>query len=169
MTLIALQSQDATGLPAGFLKAHLIEEVPPHLQVSRIGDSNIHVVISIRSGLCLAETFFDNAIQPLLTELGLRDAYQVHKTSSEKSITELAESVFLPKARSGVPQTIILLSGDGAIVDLVNVFHPAHLTDDEESRFVKPSIGLIPLVGIPGSLDFFFGLVTINMSLSMLH
>ena len=120
--------------------------MPLHLQASKIGDAKIHVVISVRSGLCLAEAFFDNAVQPLLIELGLRDAYQVHKTASEKSITELAESVFLPKAESGAPQTIILLSGDGAVVDLVNVFQTAHLTDDEESQFVKPTIGLIPMV-----------------------
>ena len=84
----------------------------------------------------------------MLAELGLRDSYQVHKTTSEKSITELAESTFLPKAKSGIPQTLILLSGDGAVVDIVNVFHSAHLTADEESRFVKPTIGLIPMVRV---------------------
>lgn len=88
----------------------------------------------------------------MLAELGLRDSYQVHMTTSEKSIMELAESTFLPEANSGIPQTIILLSGDGAVVDLVNVFHSANLTADEESRFVKPTIGLIPMVRVLGLL-----------------
>ena len=136
------EAVDATRLPATFEECHGIDMLPPHLRSTQI---NLHVIISTRSGTGLGEVFFEDVVYPCLAALGLDNAYETHKTSSEKTVTELAESIFLPQAKSGVRQTIIVLAGDGAVVDLVNVFQSWHLNNEDEATFVKPTIALIPM------------------------
>jgi diacylglycerol kinase family enzyme len=65
----------------------------------------------------------------------------LHFTTSETSITELVENVFLPQANDGIDQSILLLSGDGGIVDIVNALLPSYRPD----KYRKPSISLLPL------------------------
>lgn len=81
----------------------------------------------------------------LTAGLGLGNAYQAHMTTSEQIISELAQALFLPQAKSGVPQTIVLLAGDGAVADMVNIFNSYHLNNEEKAAFVKPTIALIPM------------------------
>ena len=139
------EAVEATSLPASFEECHGIETLPPHLWPTPSQDQlDLHVIISTRSGTGLGEVFFKDVVHPCLAALGLDNSYQTHKTTSEKTITELAESIFLPQAKSGVLQTIIFLAGDGAIVDLVNVFQSWHINEDEAS-FAKPTIALIPM------------------------
>ena len=112
------ESLEVTHLFDSYIRTYSFVELPPHLQVTQAGNSvstEIHVVISTRSGTGLAEDFFSKVVQPLLATLGLDGSYQVHKTTSEKTISELAESLFLPQAKSGILQTIVLLSGDGYV------------------------------------------------------
>ena len=137
---------EATGLPTSLEEHHFYDSLPPHLQSSALEDqNNIHVVISTRSGTGLAEAFFEDVVRPLLSTLGLDNSYEAHRTASEKTVSELAEAVFLPRARSGIAQTIVLLAGDGAIVDLVNVFHSCRMKDEDKDSYVKPTIALIPM------------------------
>ena len=93
------------------------------------------------------EAFFEDVVRPFLAFLN-EDTYQVHKTTSEKTITELGDSIFLPQARAGVPQIIILLAGDGAIVDLVNVFQPCLMSDQENECSCKVSHARLRVIGI---------------------
>ena len=138
------EAVEATELPPSFEEWHGVDMLPPHLRSTSIQDQiDLHVIISTRSGTGLGEVFFKDVVQPCLSALGLDNAYETHKTTSEKTVTELAESIFLPRAKSGVRQTIIVLAGDGAVVDLVNVFQSWHL-DSGETSFVKPTIALIP-------------------------
>lgn len=138
------EAVEATGLPASLEEWHGIDTLPPHLRQTSFQDQlNIHVVISTRSGTGLGEVFFKDVVHPCLAALGLGNAYETHRTKSERTVTKLAESIFLPRAKSGVLQTIIVLAGDGAVVDLVNVFQSGHLKD--EASFVKPAIALIPM------------------------
>ena len=139
------EAVEATSLPASFEECHGIEILPPHLRPKPSQDRlDLHVIISTRSGTGLGEVFFKDVMHPCLAVLGLENSYQTHKTTSEKTVTELAESIFLPRAKSGVLQTIIVLAGDGAIVDLVNAFQSWHINEDKAS-FAKPKIALIPM------------------------
>ena len=140
------EAVEATRLPASLEEWHGIDTLPPHLLSTPFQDQiDLHVIISTRSGTGLGDVFFKDVVKPCLAALGLDNAYETHKTTSEKTITELAESIFLPRAKSGVRQTIIVLAGDGAIVDLVNVFQPWHLNIEDAASFLKPTIALIPM------------------------
>lgn len=121
-----------------------ISIAPSHLFIPRgPGDvPNVHVVISSRSGRGEAQQFFDVVIRKAFRAVGLEEqAYRNHVTESEQSITDLARIVFLPRANDGIDQTILLLSGDGGIVDIVNVL----LSSLQSPRYRKPAIGLVAM------------------------
>lgn len=121
-------------LPSALLSRHLYRELPRHLNSS----TRIHVVISTGSGAGKAMSIFQTALQPFLSYLGLT-GYEVHETQSTQTITELAHSKFIPCAQTGINQTIILLSGDGGLVDIIDAFYSF-----SESILAPPCIGLIP-------------------------
>ncbi|GME63967.1 uncharacterized protein LTHEOB_5357 [Neofusicoccum parvum] len=130
----SLNATPTKTLPDGFAAKYLIE--PPTNQ-------QLHVVISVLSGTCLAEGFYDKNLRPLLDAIGLRETtdYVVHRTTSARTISELTHDVFLPRANEGINQRIILLSGDGGIVDIVNGL----LSGSRGASFTAPSVALIPM------------------------
>ena len=103
-----------------------------------------HVIISLGSGGRLAEEFFNGVVHPILKsvygEAGVQ-SIKVHTTTSETSILELTDKTLFPAANSGEPLRIILLSGDGGIVDLVNGLSAQGRSD----IYVSPSVVLLPL------------------------
>ncbi|KAI4182551.1 MAG: hypothetical protein L6R41_005916 [Letrouitia leprolyta] len=138
------QTFHVTGLPLEYLRAHYLGTVPEHLKVSPEADGspNLHVIISVRSGVGEAQRFFDDVLIEALSTIGLRqEAYNVHTTTSENTITEITEQILLPRANKGIPQTILLLSGDGGIVDIVNTL----LISKRSEEYKKPTIGLISM------------------------
>lgn len=110
-----------------------LTEIPSYLQQGE----PVHVVISTQSGTGTAKTVFQHAVQPFLTYLGL--SHQVHETQSTQTVLELSRSQFLERACAGIPQTIILLSGDGGLIDIVDVFYRTH-----RKIHVSPHIALVP-------------------------
>ena len=113
---------------------------------------NLHVVVSTKSGTGLAESHFQHLVKPTLAHLGQHEGtgYAVHHTESERSIIELVRSVVLPQARSGIKQTVLLMAGDGGIVDLVNTLFSYEerggVTEERSgSSYVKPKICLLPM------------------------
>ena len=121
-----------------------VQKTPPHLSIptNRDDGPNIHVIVSIRSGTLEAVPFFENAVRPVFHALGLskRD-YEVHHTTSERSVIDFASNTLYPRANIGTAQTVLLLSGDGGVVDIVNVL----LQNTQSALYVKPNIGLIAL------------------------
>lgn len=131
-----------TGLPLNYLNAHHLPRAPIHLYVppNPDGSRNLHVIISVRSGVGEAQQYYDDVLSKALAVIDLNsETYDVHVTKSENSITEIAENVILPRANDGIAQTILLLSGDGGIVDTVNALFLSIRSDS----YVKPTIGLI--------------------------
>lgn len=97
-----------------------------------------YVVISTLSGTRLARAFYESIVHPALpASLDL----QLLLTESETSITEFAQGALLEQANKGIPQTILLLSGDGGIVDILNAL-ASHVRG---SMYIKPVVGLIPM------------------------
>lgn len=138
------QTFPVTGLPPEYLRAHYLETAPEHLEVpsNADGSPNLHVIISVRSGVGEAQRFFDDVLVEALSNIGLtQGAYHVHTTTSENSIVEIAEQVLLTRANHGIPQTVLLLSGDGGIVDIVNTL----LISTRSEQYTKPTIGLISM------------------------
>jgi len=128
--------------PMSILDEFIISDLPRHLSfpVTSNGSPNIHVVVSTKSGSYRADPFFLDVVQPVFDIIGLsRESYQVHRTTSEHSVKEFASEILFPNANEGIKQTVLLLSGDGGIVDVINaiVSYPRH------PGFVKPVVGLI--------------------------
>ncbi|PLB44671.1 hypothetical protein P170DRAFT_440921 [Aspergillus steynii IBT 23096] len=133
-----LESVLFSSLPPELLSLHLCESVPCHLQTCGCETREVHVILSTLSGTGRAKHIYHHVLQPLLRHFGLTD-YDVHETDSPYTITDLCRSRFILNAESGVAQTIILLSGDGGLTDIVDTFHTALKTPS-----YPPTIALIP-------------------------
>lgn len=128
-----LESTMVTWMPSTVLSAYLLKSNPRHLQ-----ECNVHIVISTPSGTGNGKNLFHHVLQPFLSHLQVNH-YRVHETKSPRTISDLARSTFLPSALAGIPQTIILLSGDGGLLDIINVFHTS-----TDASLVPPNIALMP-------------------------
>ncbi|KAJ4382474.1 hypothetical protein N0V86_002809 [Didymella sp. IMI 355093] len=113
-----------------------------------VGDSishvrETHVILSVGSGHQKAANFYDECVGPLLAAVYPDDhqKFQVHTTTSATSVLELANHVIFAKANEGSALRIIVLSGDGGVIDLVNGLS-SHSTS---SSYVAPQIVLLPL------------------------
>ena len=136
------ESLQVKNLPPSYVELHS-RRPPSYFLVSSYRDAtpNFHIIVSVRSGTGEAQHFY-SILKNVLHSLQMDEtSYKLHTTESEKSITDLARTVFLPRAQEGFAQTIVLLSGDGGIVDLVNVL----LSSPEVDSYVKPVVGLLVL------------------------
>lgn len=112
-----LHTISATKLPKAFLDRHLFQALPTHLSPQK----ELHVLISRLSGTGLAPNFFETILQPVLTGAGLSTAsYNVVRTENAQSVKQYTQSVLLSTANKGQEQTVIMLTGDGGIVDIIN-------------------------------------------------
>ncbi|KAF2764954.1 hypothetical protein EJ03DRAFT_345981 [Teratosphaeria nubilosa] len=143
---VLLRSFFATGLPEQFLNDYEPSEPVYWSNNHNAGSddrTSMHIVASTGSGTQQAASVWELVLKPLLDLLMSRQHvhYKLHYTSSEHTITDLTKELFLSEANSGVDQAIILLSGDGGMIDLVD-----GLTAAERSRnYVKPNVTLLPL------------------------
>lgn len=137
-----LKSLKASGLPEEVRSILWVETLPSYLQegTGTDGSSNIHVIISSLSGSRGAKQFYTDVLEPLLTNLSAGGA-QVHETQSTETITEFTSSVILPRAKEGISQTLILLSGDGGVVDVIKSLY----ADPETGDITPPVVSLIPM------------------------
>jgi hypothetical protein len=112
-----LHTTDAATLPNEFLERWLFKALPPQLQEG----NDIHVLISTLSGTGLSPSFFSEVLHHLLRALGLPDtSYNVVRTKSAESVKEFAGETLLVAANEGRKQTVVMLSGDGGMVDVIN-------------------------------------------------
>ncbi|KAL8725243.1 MAG: hypothetical protein Q9166_007482 [cf. Caloplaca sp. 2 TL-2023] len=138
----AFEPLPVTNLPQNYLDRHLLTRAPGHLFVPPNGDGsrNLHVVVSTHSGVGEAQQYFNDVLSEALAAIDLnRETYHLHVTKSERTIMDLAEKTILPRANEGTAQTVLLLSGDGGIVDIVNML----LSASQSAIYVKPTIGLV--------------------------
>ncbi|EEH21359.1 hypothetical protein PABG_03575 [Paracoccidioides brasiliensis Pb03] len=107
-------------------------------------EPNLHIIISTKSGTQRASSFYTTALKPLLAFLNLAEHsdYCTHLTQSPQTITQLAQCIFLPRAQLGIEQTIILLAGDGGLVDLIQVLLSECRSSDV---FRCPVVCLVPM------------------------
>ncbi|KAI5300665.1 hypothetical protein KEM56_002288, partial [Ascosphaera pollenicola] len=112
---------------------------PHHLQQASVNSPDIHVVVSTAAGTGRALAFYEQAMKPVLSLLNVK-SYQTHKTESSSTISEFANNILIPRAFAGISQTVILLSGDGGLVDLIKSFSSLKL-----GAFVTPIVAIIPM------------------------
>lgn len=118
-------------------------KAPSTSQPPDTSDTETHVIISTASGTNKAETFYDQAVKPVLTTLFSRGHvnFLTHRTESASTIRELTDDIIFPTANAGISLRIILLSGDGGVIDLVNGL----LSRPISPYYKAPQVVLIPL------------------------
>ncbi|KAF2244430.1 hypothetical protein BU26DRAFT_569413 [Trematosphaeria pertusa] len=106
-------------------------------------DAETHIVISTGSGTNKAITFYDEAVKPVLETLFPKGHgnFLIHHTESASTILDLTNDIFFPTANAGITLRIILLSGDGGVIDLVNGL----LSKPCSAEYKAPLVFLIPL------------------------
>ncbi|KUJ14599.1 uncharacterized protein LY89DRAFT_621164 [Mollisia scopiformis] len=135
-----LQITNTTSLPPEFLNRHLLKGLPAYLHPD---DNVIHVLISTLSGTGLAPSFFDDVLHPVLLGIGLLDSsYHVLRTENTNSVAEFAKATLLPAAAAGKKQTVLILSGDGGLVDTVNGILEE---GNPPSTYRRPVLAQLPL------------------------
>lgn len=148
---ITLHSSDASTVVEAILE--LDEDATKHPRLVKITKSSAksddgvssealetHVILSVGSGHQTAAAFYDNCVGPLLAAVNPQ-SLNVHTTTSATSVLELANDVFFPRANEGKQLRIIVLSGDGGVIDLVNGLS-AHSTSPS---YTAPQVVLLPL------------------------
>lgn len=106
-------------------------------------DVETHIIISTKSGTEKAPDFYEDAVKPALATLFPKghENFLLHHTTSTESILDLTHDVFFPTANAGLSLRIILLSGDGGVIDLVNGL----LASPASSQYKPPQVVLLPL------------------------
>jgi diacylglycerol kinase family enzyme len=157
-----LSSHQASDLPASLRDEFLFHEVPDYL---RSGPGRIvHVVVSTGSGTGLALNFYKSALQPLLARLGFTSVGESSDTTNEAAVASagnsytltitqdaqsirrfaksLNDSTKLPDV-SGIDHTVILLSGDGGTIEMLN--GKAAINEAAVSNSSLPLVAMLPL------------------------
>jgi diacylglycerol kinase family enzyme len=122
----------------------------------------VYIVVSILSGNQLASPFQEKILAVVFQKLNIsKDKFEIIHTTDSNTITNLTKDVLLPQANKGHKQLVILLSGDGGIVDILNALSP------RTAQYVSPEVSLIPmgtgnaLANSSGLGDPTFGLSTL--------
>lgn len=148
-TLIQLQvaadeDKNESVLPKVIIKADN-QSVPviPFTEVHDTSDEETHVIISGGSGTGKAEIFYEQAVKPTLETLFPKghENFLTHLTESATTIQELTNDILFPTANAGITLRIILLSGDGGVIDLLNGL----LSQAPSSNYKPPLVVLLPL------------------------
>ncbi|PVH99121.1 hypothetical protein DM02DRAFT_615301 [Periconia macrospinosa] len=106
-------------------------------------DIETHIIVSIASGTTKAAPFYEEAVKPVLETLYPKGHvnFILHHTKSPDTIKELTSGIFFPTANAGISLRIILLSGDGGIIDLINGL----LATPHSTQYKIPELVPIPL------------------------
>ncbi|KAI1334800.1 ATP-NAD kinase-like domain-containing protein [Xylariaceae sp. FL0016] len=146
-TSFRLTESPCTAVPPELLD-HLVNELPEHLCGSTT--RQVHVLVSKLSGTGLASEFYETALAPLFATLASylpnvsRD-HHVKVTEDEESIKTFSRGLS-PSSREGTGAgkrpTILLLSGDGGVVEILNAREPADKPADDAEL---PLVVLFPL------------------------
>ncbi|KAK6085691.1 tRNA (guanine(26)-N(2))-dimethyltransferase, mitochondrial [Seiridium cupressi] len=141
--LAAYKVQD---LAESLLHEFLVVEMPEYLQ--NTPTRKVHIVVSTGSGTGLALSFYQLVLQPLLEGLGLTDSksYALTVTQDAQSIRRFARDLNISTngpSGSDLQHTVILLSGDGGTIELLNGKAPGDELSKADTSL--PLIATLPL------------------------
>ena len=98
----------------------------------------------------LAEDYYQKTVRPLLMSGGkYEQAHEKVITVSDESVTDFAQQILLKRANMGSSQTVLLLSGDGGVIDILNSL----LSSKRTPAYRQPSLGLVAM-GTGNALAF---------------
>lgn len=132
-----LKTTSATNLPQECLEDYLVKNLPTYLQAA---ETKIFVLISTLSGTGLAPDFYDAVLHRILDSIGLpQTSYTLIRTDNADSVKDFASSTLLDGANQGRKQSILMLSGDGGMVDTINGL----LESRDKSRWASLHIAFV--------------------------
>ncbi|KAI0850476.1 ATP-NAD kinase-like domain-containing protein [Daldinia vernicosa] len=154
-TIFRLLQSQISSIPQPFLDEFLIEGLPDYLQSSP--SRRIHVVVSAGSGTGLALDFYNRVLCRLLPggevypsdpsmnsiERPEPNPHNLVVTQSADSIREFAREISR-EDEDGVQHTVVLLSGDGGIIDMLNGLVSVE-GEGHNSEERLPLIAVLPL------------------------
>ncbi|KAF9771910.1 hypothetical protein IL306_010419 [Fusarium sp. DS 682] len=128
------------------LRSLVVAGLPPHLKHGSANEhgvtNQVDIIVSIKSGIGQASKVWQDVLQPLWTSVAGDGSdgslYRLIHTESSETIREYAKQLWTSDERSKA-RTIVLLSGDGGVVDLLNG------SDGNEVPENPPTIALLPL------------------------
>jgi diacylglycerol kinase family enzyme len=127
------------------LRSITLAELPPHLKHDSANEhgvtNQVDVIVSVKSGVGQALRVWQNVLQPLwksFTDDSEKTQYRLIHTESPETIRDYARHLWTSDERSKA-RTVVLLSGDGGVVDLLNG------SDGDETPQIPPTIALLPL------------------------
>ncbi|KAL6896476.1 ATP-NAD kinase-like domain-containing protein [Trichoderma evansii] len=104
-------------VPDELLQKFRIGGLPDYLKPVK-DKHDVDVIVSTKSGVGLSQLFWQTVLQPLWSSVGeLSSEVNVLITQDEHSVRNFAQSLSSSASKS---RTVVLLSGDGGIVDLIN-------------------------------------------------
>lgn len=143
-------------LPESVLSEFLLADGPADY-LRDAPDRKIHVVVSTGSGTGLASKFYDLVLKPLLGHVGLSERkqsstspedggspYTLLVTRDAQSIQRFARDLNISAKGSRLQHTVVLLSGDGGAIELLNGKAPGDHVDED----APPEAELLPLVAM---------------------
>ncbi|CZT08020.1 uncharacterized protein RAG0_13256 [Rhynchosporium agropyri] len=134
-----LRTTNAMILPQAFLDKFQFQGLPPYLQAAK----DVYVLISTLAGTGLPIPFFSEILHPLLRATSFEDSrYTVIKTKSSESVKEFTKFHLVDGANEGKEQVVMVLSGDGGVVDIINVLLQGK---ERSSTYKTPTLILLPL------------------------
>ncbi|KAF2872066.1 ATP-NAD kinase-like domain-containing protein [Massariosphaeria phaeospora] len=133
-------AEDETAPPRVIVTKALTDPSSPYPGTA---DRETHIVVSTGSGTNKADAFFQEAVKPVLATIfpKAHSNFQIYHTESESSILNLTNDIFFPRANAGSGLRIIIVSGDGGIIDLVNGL----LAKSPSTQYKAPQVILLPL------------------------
>jgi diacylglycerol kinase family enzyme len=129
LQLPASEEKDEHAVPKVIVKED--NQTDPSTHPHSTSDEETHIIISTGSGTGKAELFYEQAVKPILETLW----------PEATTIQELTNDIFFPTANAGITLRIVLLTGDGGIIDLVNGL----LSQPTSSSYIAPKVVLLPL------------------------
>ena len=126
------------------LRSITLTDLPPRLKHGSANEhgvtNQVDVIVSVKSGVGQALKAWEEVLRPLWKMLADTEnpQYRLIHTESEETIRDYARNLWASEERSKA-STIVLLSGDGGVVDLLNG------SDGNEVPETPPTIALLPL------------------------
>ncbi|CEI40317.1 hypothetical protein FVEN_g1755 [Fusarium venenatum] len=122
-----------------------LAELPPHLKHDSANEhgitNQVDVIVSMNSGVGQALRVWQYVLKPLwesFTDDSEKQQYRLIQTDSAETVRDYARHLWALEERSKT-RTIVLLSGDGGVVDLLNG------SDGDKVPRILPTIALLPL------------------------
>ena len=139
-----LRSISAANVPAALIR-NFAAGSSPWWKVAQKSDA-LHIIVSGGSGHGHAESCYQNLVEPFFGAMSCE--FSTHQTTSADSISTWAKNIFLPAAEAGTEKLIVLISGDGGVVDLANGLIPPGETiagiRERNPDFTPPKLALLP-------------------------